>query len=324
MGNSSVSLQSVLDNAVTQSAPSPLAHPSGYGTQLALDIGNDTMSDLISERFNWKWNRKIATPITTNSWQQDYPIAGADNWMGWLENADRVDINNSSDPKPIKQISARRDLPVTSYCRGPVTEICWIYNSEMQYGIWQAGVTYYPLVGANPTMQNPRMAIKINGAILALSKFGTTGNTEPVAAATMPEGTQIPDGTAAWIVCAPTSKGFRVYPLPGPTGPVWTIFPRAQLLPPTFATLQQYIDPIPDDQARHFRRGYRAYCFQASPNPADQARFQSTYNDWMKSLLDIRKDADKEQNVYGLIPATFPVDEIYPGLRNPMNPAEPY
>lgn len=314
----------MIDNCVTQGAPSPLSHPSGYGTQLAIEMGNDVMSDLISERFNWKWNRKMATPVTTNSWQQDYPIAGADNWMGWLENADRIDINNTSDPKPIKQITARRDLPLTSYVRGATSDICWLFNSEMQLGVWLANVTYYPLVGTNPTQQNPLMAIKLNGAILALSQFGTTGVAPPMVNANMPEGTIISDGTAAWIVCAPTSKGFRVYPRPGATGPAYQINPRAQMLPPTFSDLQQMIDPIPDDQARHFRRGYRAYCFQASPNAADRARFEDTYNEWIKALLDIRKDGDKENNVYGLIPATFPVDPIYPGLRNPNDVAEPY
>lgn len=312
--------------------PSPLNHPGGYGSQLAIDIGNDVMSDLISERFNWKWNRKLATPVTTNSWQQDYPIAGADNWVGWLENADRVDINNTSNPKPLKQITARKDLPLTSYCQGPITDICWIFNSEMRLGTWQASATYNPLVtGGNPVQQNPLMGINLYGAILALSQFGTTGTTmptidingNPITDAT-PEGTQIPDGTAAWIVCAPTSKGFRVYPLPGATGPVWTIYPRAQMLPPTFSDLQQMIDPIPDDQAKHFRKGYRAYALDASPDPKDRQRFQPDYQQWISSLLEIKKSGDKELNVYGLVPATYPVDAVYPGLRNPRDPSTPY
>jgi len=326
MGNSSVSLQSVIDNVVTQGVPSPLAHPSGYGTQLALEIGDDVMAELINERFNWKWNRKLAPSFCTNSWQQDYAVPGLCNDLAWLENADRVDINNSSDPKPLKMITARRDIPATSYCRGPVTDICWMFNSELTFKTWPGPtVTYYPLIGANPTTQNPYMQIlDANGNMLVLTTFGITGTTAPAATAGATEGTKVNDGTCIWTVCAPTSRGFRIYPLPGPTGPTWQITPRYQMIAVTFNELQQMIDPIPDDQARHFRRGYRVYALQASPNPADRARFADSYNDWMKSLLDIRKEADKELNVYALIPATFPVDEIYPGLRNPMNPAEPY
>src|SRR6201986_2246949 len=135
MGSSTVSLQSVVDNAVTQGAPNPLTHPSGYGTALAIDIANDTMSTLINERFNWKWNRKLAPPIFTNSWQQDYPCVGNTD-IGWLENADRIDINNSSYPKPIKTITARKDLPPSTDSPGPVGQICWLYNREMQFGRW--------------------------------------------------------------------------------------------------------------------------------------------------------------------------------------------
>jgi len=325
MGNSSVSVQSVIDNTVTQGIPSPLSHPSGYGSQLALDIANDVMSDLISERFNWKWNRHLAPPLFTNSWQQDYPYPGTVNEMAWMENADRIDINNTSNPKPLFQITARKDIPLTSYVRGPITDVCWLYNSEMKLGTWQSQATYYPLVtGSNPVKQNPPMAILLAGTILTLTGFGTTGIVPPTIPTGVAEGTQIPDGSCFWTVCNSTSKGFRVWPLPGATGPVWEIVPRYQNRPPAITTLDQMIDPIPDDQARNYRKGYNAYALNASPNPTDRARFQGDYSLWINSLLEIKKAADKELNVYGLIPSTFPVDEIYPGWRNPRDPSTPY
>jgi hypothetical protein len=332
MGNSTVSLQSVIDHVVTQGVHSPLSHPAGYGSQLAIDIGNDVMSDLISERFNWKWNRHLADAIWTNSWQQDYPTPGLNNDIGWLENADRIDINNTSNPKPLKQITARKDLPATSYCRGPITDVCWLYNSELKLGAWPGpNVTYYPrITGSNPVQQNPLMGIFFENTILTVWTFGTTGSAPPALPPTVPlgspvpEGTVVPDGTMSWIVCAPTSKGYRVYPLPGATGPVWEIIPRYQSLPPTFSDLQQMLDPIPDDQAKHFRKGYRAYCLDSSPDPKDRQRFQPDYQQWILSLLEIKKSADKELNVYGLVPASYPVDEIYPGWRDPRDPSQPY
>jgi hypothetical protein len=326
MGSSTVSLQSVVDNVTTQGAPSPLAHPSGYGNALALDIGNDVMSDLINERFNWKWNRKTAPPIYTNSWQQDYPCVGNID-IGWLETADRVDINNSSRPLPLMQITARKDLPRTSYSRGPIREVCWLYNKDLVFGTWPgAQQTFQPLVGTNPMVtQNPLMSmIDANGNMLIVTTFGTTGLSAPVLPASSIEGTTVIDGTVTWTVVSPDSKGFRVFPLPGATGPVYQITPIYQVLPPTFIDLQQLLDPIPDDQARHFRRGYRAYCFDASSNPADKPRFESAYREWIESLLDIRKDGDKELNAYGLLPAGAVVDDIYPGLRNPQDPSQPY
>lgn len=326
MGSSTVSLQSVIDNVTTQGAPNPLTHPSGFGTALAIDIANDTMSELIDERFNWKWNRKLAPPIFTNSWQQDYPCVGNTD-IAWLENFDRIDINNTSFPKPLDQCMARKDLPATSYCRnGPVNQLCWLYNSEMYYGTWPgAGATYYPLIGTNPTQQNPLMSMKdVNGNLLIVTAFGTTGTTAPALPANSPEGTQATDGTVTWTVVSPTSKGFRVYPLPGSTGPVWMIVPRYQMRAVFFTDLQQMIDPIPDDQARHFRKGYKAHCLDASNNPQDRAKFQDAFNEWQQTLLKVRQVPDKEQNAYGLLPATFPVDPVYPGIRNPQDPSQPY
>lgn len=284
------------------------------------------MSDLINERFNWKWNRILAAPIYTNSWQQDYPSIGNTN-IAWLEAADRVDINNTSRPLPLRQITARKDLARTSFSRGPVTEVCWLFNSELQFGTWPgAQSTYFPLIGPSPTtQQNPLMSmVDAHGNMLIVTAFGTTGATAPLLPAASAEGTTVADGTVTWTVVSPLSKGFRVFPLPGGSGPVYQITPICQMLPVMFSTLEQMLDPIPDDQARHFRRGYRAYCFDASPNPADKPRFADAYKEWMDTLLAIRRDADKELNAYGLIPATSPVDQIYPGLRNPQDPSQPY
>lgn len=325
MGNSTVSVQSVIDNVTTQGVPSPLNAPGGYGTSLAIDIANDVLSELINERFNWKWNAKNAPPFYTNSWQQDYPQVGnAD--IGWLENADRVDINNTSMPKPLVQITARKALPRTSYARGPIGNLAWAYNRELDFGKWPGpNVTYYALVGPNPRYTNPVMSmIDTAGNMLIVTTFGTTGAAAPAAPPNSLEGVTVPDGTVIWTVVSPTSKGFRIHPIPGGNGPTYQIIPHYQMSPTLIQTLQDFIEPLPDDQARHFRRGYKAYCLGASPNPQDRAKFQDSYNEWIQTLLTIRKDGDKELNAYGLIPASYPVDDIYPGLRNPQDPSTPY
>ncbi|OYV36708.1 MAG: hypothetical protein B7Z80_14865 [Rhodospirillales bacterium 20-64-7] len=91
MGNSSISLQSVYDAIAAKGVPDPRAVPSGYGDILALELATQVMADLICERFNWKWNRAVAAPIYTNSYQQDYPqpaqTAGV---IGWGEDCDGI------------------------------------------------------------------------------------------------------------------------------------------------------------------------------------------------------------------------------------------
>lgn len=325
MPSSTVSLQSVIDNITSQGVPSPLANPSGFGESLALDIANDVMGDLIAERFNWKWNRAVAAPFYTNSWQQDYPQVGLID-VDWGEDCDRIDINNTSLPKPLFNLTWRKQLSRTNYANGVLNQICWMYNKDLSYGIWPgAGKTFYPLLGANPTAQNPIMSmIDGNGNLLIVTSFGTTGNAAPELPADSDEGETVEDGTVVWTVVDPLSQGFRVYGTPSATGPTWKIVPSYQMVAPKFTTLGQMIDPIPDNFARFFRRGYKAYSLAASPNPNDQRKADGEKQAWIMEMVNARKQGDREVNAYGLLPATSPVETIYGRLRNPQDPAEPY
>jgi hypothetical protein len=325
MPSSTVSLQSVIDNVTSQGVPSPLDQPSGFGEQLALDMANDVMGDLIAERFNWKWNSQVAAPFYTNSWQQDYPQVGLVN-MDWGEQADRIDINNTSYPLPLFNMTWRKQLSRTSYANGVIGQVCWMYNKDLSTGVWPgAGKTYFPLAGTNPTAQNPIMAIKdANGNILVVTTFGTTGNAAPVLAAGAAEGATVNDGSVVWTVAGPLSQGFRVFGMPSATGPVWQIIATYQMIAPTFSTLQQMLDPIPDNYARFFRRGYYTYCLKASPNPNDRRKFEAEHAAWLMEMQNSKKQGDRELNSYGLLPATSPVESIYGRLRNPQDPSEPY
>lgn len=323
-GGSTISVQSCFDVLAGKGIPDPRANASGYGSALALDIANSVMADIIAERFNWKWNRVIAPPFYTNSFQCDYPQVGIRN-IGWGEDCDRVDINNTANPKPIKQISFVRELSRPGMAWSPVSQICWMYNSQLTFGVWPgAGVTFYPLVAAQ-IKQNPIMSmIDTNGNLLIVTTVGTTGGSAPVAAANATEGTTVTDGSVIWTVVSPNSQGFRVSPLPGAAGPVWQVVPICQLAPPKIAVLTALINPIPDDQKRFFQAGIESYALDASPNPGDKERAEKSRAMWFKAMHDVKAQADKEQNAYALLPATMPVENIYTWVRNPQDPSQPY
>jgi hypothetical protein len=325
MGSSTLTLQAAFNYVAAKGVPTPLQQPAGYGTELALQLGSDVMNDLISERFNWKWNQATAAPFYTNSYQQDYPQIGLVN-VGWLEDADRIDINNTQFPKPLRNLTVRRGLSRTNAGWKPVEEICWLYNSQMTYGTWPgAGVTFYPLVSTSPVLQNPLMSmIDTNGNLLIVTTIGTTGTAPPALPALSPEGTTVTDGTAVWTVVSPSSQGFRVNPLPGPTGPVWKIVPYYQMLSVTFATLKQTIAPIPNDYSTVFLRGLEYQCKGASPEPADRREFAQEYPKWLAELANARKQGDRENDAYGMLPMTSPVESVYGYLRNPQDPSQPY
>lgn len=326
MGVSTISLQMVDDYVAGHGIPTPLTGPSGYGMDLALSMATDLMSDLISERFNWKWNRKAAPAFYTNSWQQDYPQIGITD-IGWIEDCDQTQINSTSLPKPIWNPSVVKQLSRSSQSIWRPDKVCWMYNSELSYGSWPgAGVVYSPLVGVNaPQKQNPLMSmIDANGNLLILTGFGTTGSAAPSLPASSAEGATVTDGSCTWTVVNPNGMGFRLSCLPGGTGPTYQMIVYYQAKPVSITSIDQLLSPIPDDQARHFKRGYRAACVEASPNPGDRQRFPETKADWLNALAGILKDADKELNVYGLIPATSVVEPAWGYMRNPQDPSQPF
>lgn len=324
MGNSSITVQMVLDWAKAKGMPVPTDQPGSYGTDLAIKAGNDVMSDLVAERFNWKWNHATAAPFYTNSFQQDYPQLALSN-IGWLESADRIDINNTSFPKPLRQLNVVKQLSRTSDSWFPTRDLCWMYNKDLSYGTWPGpDQVYSPLVAAQ-VQQNPIMSmIDANGNLLIVTVFGTTGSVAPVLAADSPEGTTVVDGTVTWTVVSPTGQGFRVFPLPGSPGTVWQIIPYYQLKLVPLVNLQSLINPIPDDFSRVFQVGYELYCKMGSPNPQDRLEGQKNYPLWLTAQLDAEKQGDRELNAYGMLPATSPVSDTWPWIRNPQDPSQPF
>jgi hypothetical protein len=421
MGNSTTTLQNVYDWAKAKGIPVPTDQPGGYGTRLAVEIGNNVMSAIVAERFNPKWNRAIAPPFLTNSYQQDYPQIGLVN-IGWGEDVDIVDINNTSIPKPLNSTVSmlwRRQLSRTSFAQWPVSNICWMFNSELSYGTWPGpGVTFNPLLTSGPVLQNPIMSmVDANGNLLIVTTLGTTagapggtpltlgyaqlssnlaeyfvlgasvpawlvpgvfvsvvcsdsrltvtgevtstatgysigGHTyygfaialvganitqeavtgtaagaPPVLPAASPEGTTLQDGTVVWTVVSPNSQGFRVYPLPGATGPVFQITPYYQMLLQKLTSLQSLINPIPDDQRYIFQEGVEVMCKKGSPSPNDRAEGMKEWPLWLAGVEKLLKQNNREVDAYGAYPAESVVENVYGpwrGLRNPMDPGQPY
>jgi hypothetical protein len=326
MAISTKSLQSVFNVIAAQGIPDPRAQAGGYGDDLAFDLANRVMGDLITQRFNWKFNRGVASPIYTNCWQQDFPQpAQTAGLIGWGEDCDILDVNNTTFPKPLNlngPLTWVRQIPRTSQARSQPSKICWMYNAELSWGTWPGALkVIYPLLGVNaPAGQNPILNyIDTNGNYLILKTFGTTGGSAPAAAANAAEGTTVNDGSCVWSVVSGTSQGFRLDWL-GSVGPTYQITPIYQIEPPNFASYSQLLSPIPDSFARHFQTGLEWQCKMSSPNPAVKKEGLENYPLWIKSMELMIKQGDKEQNIFRLMPETSIVDSGWSGARTADQP----
>lgn len=330
-GGSTVCLQDTVDIISSMADVSPQANPSGYAENLTLAIGDDVMNDLIARRFNWKWNSKNAAPFYTNSLQQDYPLLGVYD-IGWIEDGLWIDINNTAKPQPNGQCQSAQDLqPARSnYSQYPGAwprRACWMYNHQFLYGQWPGpNSVYTPPLTTQPVIQNgPTAFIDKNGNILLLTTYGTTGATQPYAASVnATPGTAVTDGTCVWTVCDPLGQGFRIQDFAPPTGPVYQVTLKYQRRAKKFMKLDESLDPIPDDYAHYFRKGYKAYSYGYSSDAKTRSQFDDMHRDWMSGMGEAMEEGNREPEAFMLLPATRVVEPTIGWTRNPRDPGRPW
>jgi hypothetical protein len=281
-----------------------LKSTGGYAAQPALSIANTVMGEMLSVRFPWKWNRAKIPPFVLTPLQQDYASINYKT-IGWLENAVRIDINNTQVPPPSWKITAVRDIEIDNSVGGFPGEVCWFPNNQLEFGSWPGpGIVYTNPVGQTITNTNNVTNIyDSNGNILVLTQYGTTGSTAPVAPAITAAGVVINDGTCKWTVADPNAQGFRFLPRPPMGGNVWLVRVFAQMkAPPRFLNLGQFIDPIPDDYSKWFTDGFIAYSHRYSSNPAVLARFDRMKAAWLEGVAMAARQGDREDESKGFYP----------------------
>lgn len=333
MGNSTITLQSVIDYARTMPELNPVLAVGGFSQEPALTIANDTMMSMLSPGMNWKFNRSIVPQFFTNSWQQDYAVPGVVN-VGWLEHGFIVDFNNTGLPVPIWPIEVVRDLEQTSWQSGQIGQICWLPNDELVYGTWAASKVYTRIQGTPSNPGTPITQIKDpNGNLwLVSNNFGatvTTGSTQPTWPTTpvYPTyddptivATTVTDGTVIWVAINPSGQGFRVSPLPSQSGLYFQVNPIAQKRPPQFTTPTQTLNPIPNDYANFFRQGFIAHAYRHSQSKDIRAKFADEYKLWVVSMQEAIGKSMREREEAGFYPTEALMSSGWYGYVGPANP----
>jgi hypothetical protein len=338
MGNSNVKLQRIVDGVSAIGDLNPLfASTGGYAAEPALTIANDVASELFSERFPWKWNQRKIPPFFLIPRQQDYAQLGIFN-IGWLTSAYRIDLNSNVIPPNSWPVEVVRDLKISRVYAGWPTRICWLPNDQMEQGPWPGPLyTYTDPLGQVQTPYNAWTNITDDdGNILVLTEFGTTGLTPPQAPPWVPPpqtpnlpppenwpiGQVIQDGTCEWTVADPDGQGFRIWPPPPDSSAnTWLIRAFGQKKTPYFSSLQQKLNPIPDDQIKWFRDGFVAYAHRYSSNPNVVKRFEQMRENWLQAMAAAAKQGDREDEGYGFFPAN---GLMSPEWVNDPGPGNPY
>lgn len=311
------------------------------------------MIALLSPPNAWKWNEFKFPVFYTNSFQQDYAFNV--NNLAWLQEGVMVDINSTSQPKDKYTLETNRYLPETSVQYGRPGQVCWVPNDQMIYCTWGGGnsgegslsnpgpsSTYGPLISNTPNgvLSQPTnpidQIVDPNGNFWRLTNYINSptpivlGLTQPA----WPTNTQYPtqtqpnivattqtDGTGIWTAINPKGQGVRLNPIPSQQGRVFQGRIIAQLRPVGFTSLSQLIDPIPDDFASYFRRGFIAYSYMHSKDPKVRAKFQEQQALWVAAMTTMQRSMDRERDNAGI----FPSDPIMTNPGSPyLGPAAPY
>jgi hypothetical protein len=303
-----------------------LGGASGYSTEPALTIANEVLCRILAEDMPWKWNRTFFPPFITVSLQQDYISNVTD--VNWLEDAWRVDINNSTSnnngaPKPIFNLETVRDLAQVS-AQGVPFQVSYVYNSQAFMGLWQANTAYGCGYGVPMTPRTPiQQFIDANGNILFIdssqlgltiespgytgttiplinSPYGISGSVQPAAPPNATPGSQVMDNTVIWTVADPDGVALRLSPVPALNGLCWYIVCQYQILPPRLLTMQQNLSPIPSSMLYLFRQGMRAALKQFNGSKdAGQA-----YAEWEETMTKAVRAADRQQEDNVMYPSS--------------------
>jgi hypothetical protein len=344
---STIKLQQIVQSARAYSDLQPILGTGGWTQEPALTIANDVLQRILAQGMDWKWNRAYVPPILTVALQQDY-VTQVNN-IGWLEYADRIDINNSTNngnmaPKPVFTMESVRDLGRTSF-QGYPFNVSWMPNSLAYLGQWYPntaiecgyGVAQIPITPIQQFLDANGNILFINSTVLGLNinspgftgtpivlptpnPYGTTGSTQPSAPVGATPGSTVTDGTVTWTVADPNGYAMRVAPLPALSSLAWLVEPVYQMKPPTLTSLQSTLAPLPDEYAYLFRQGFIAMCYAHASSP----KAGESYAKWEEALMTALRSADREREDAIFYPSSGLMSGQSIGEYLPIGPAWPY
>lgn len=320
MSQSTITVQSVLNLASAFTELMPLSGVGGYTNEPALSIVQDTMAELLSPPFAWKFNSATSNLLVTQQNRQDFQFAGASAWTvnggvgiglaatpAISESGNTVTVN-TLDPHNFSvgatvfmlgnTVSAynstfTQDGSSSSWSGGwvitAVPSATSFQFTHASSGLGNSGASGITDMGwlENSTMVN----MNDQSAVQFVWYLTTVRTLEPWSRVAIPERISVMKDDGAGILT------LRVRPLPGPQP--FGITLTYQKRPPLAANLNGTWAPFPDEFAFVYRQMFLAHAFRFANSPRSEIEYQKAQLNIGKALTQ----NDREQSEEFLSPA---------------------
>lgn len=295
MSQSTITVQSVVNYASTQTGLMPLTGVGGYANEPAISIANDTLSELLAPPFAWKFNRATMPIFVTQQNQQDYPFAGAAAWTSTGGASIGLASNNSI-------TESTNTVTVTTLYPHNFTAGQTVFMAGNTVAAYNSSFTSTPAGSAWATgwtiLTTPTTTtFTFTHASSGLAASGAPGitNCAWLESATMVNMNDTASAQYIWYLNAvrelePSSRvavpskvavqsddgagtlTLRLSELPGPQPlGVTTIY---QKRPALLTSLSSTWAPFPDEYAFAYRQMFLAFCLRYANSPRSEVEYQ--------------------------------------------------
>lgn len=321
---STVTIQSTANFAGTHTKLVPLVGVGGFQNEPALTIANDTLQEILSAPYNWKFNRKELQMFVTSQYQQDYLFAGACAFvtpMNGTGSGAAIDLATNNAITQSGFTTTVNTLETHSFAVGNTVFMFGntnaAYNSSFtstaQTFTWTGGWVITAVTPTSFTFTHASSGLANSGApgvtdmgwleSVTFRQVSSTTAPQPVgegqAVVSMSPSSQIGNPEKiCWIQDLGTGViKIRLWPVPG-TFP-WGVQIVYQAKAPRLTALTNTWAPLPDELSNVFTQGFLAKAYRyvdANRSEVEDQKFQRAIG----KALDI-KDAGTDG--YGLYPS---------------------
>lgn len=325
MSNSTITINDIALVARQHVKLVPIIGAAGVQDQPALMIANNVLQEILSPKYNWKFNRNEMTMLVTRQFKQDYLFAGASafvlqsgsntaaaNWGGvGIDLATNNAITESGTTVTVNCLEAHPFLVgQTVYIIGTGSA----YDSPyvLANGTFSGGWTITAVTSKSFTFTHTSSGLANSGAP-GITNFGwlESVTTLDVQNPTTPQ--PVDTDMMAVRQIEPTSvigmpNRFAVYDLgtgvvkvrcePVPTTYEVGINLVYQARCPKLTALTNTWSPVPDEMSRVYFQGFLADCFRF----VDKGTYLQEYQRFKQSVMEAIGQKDAEESDGGLAP----------------------